>query len=242
MPKMMPSASSVMSGHTIAAMPVATQMTPSTANIHQLRAICGTSVNMPRTLGRARMTPPHPDRAMPAHTAAAQSWPMANLIAIAYPDEATAREVLNTLARLQTEKSIELEDAVIVTCNQDGKVKLHQSSKTAAMGATGGALWGGLIGLIFLAPLLGMAVGAAAGGAAGALTDVGVDDKFMKDLGSKLEPGKAALIVLVQRSTPDKVLPEIAHFPGEIIQSSLSNEAEEELQKAIASERTATAV
>jgi uncharacterized membrane protein len=167
---------------------------------------------------------------------------MANLIAIAYPDEATAREVLNTLARLQTEKSIELEDAVIVTRNQDGKVKLHQSSKTAAMGATGGALWGGLIGLIFLAPLLGMAVGAAAGGAAGALTDVGVDDKFMKDLGSKLEPGKAALIVLVQRSTPDKVLPEIAHFPGEIIQSSLSNEAEEELQKAIASERTATAV
>src|SRR3954447_15292199 len=90
---------------------------------------------------------------------------MANLIAIAYPDESTAREVLNTLARLQTEKSIELEDAVIVTRNQDGKVKLHQTSKTAAMGATGGALWGGLIGLIFLAPLLGMAVGAAGGGA-----------------------------------------------------------------------------
>ena len=167
---------------------------------------------------------------------------MANLIAIAYPDEATAREVLTTLARLQTEKSIELEDAVIVTRNQDGKVKLHQTSKTAAMGATGGALWGGLIGLIFLAPLLGMAVGAAAGGAAGALTDVGVDDKFMKDLGSKLEPGKAALIVLVQRSTPDKVLPEIAQFPGEIIQSSLSNEAEEQLQKAIASEKTAATV
>src|SRR3954447_22223960 len=168
MPKMMPSASSVMSGHTIAAMPVATQMTPSTANIHQLRAICGTSVNMPRTLGRARMTPPHPDRAMPAHTAAAQSWPMANLIAIAYPDEATAREVLNTLARLQTEKSIELEDAVIVTRNQDGKVKLHQTSKTSARGAPGGALWAGWIVRFSLGPLLGMAVGGAAGGAAGA--------------------------------------------------------------------------
>jgi len=48
------------------------------------------------------MTPPHPDRAMPGHTEVPESGRMANLIAVAYPDEATAREVLNTLARLQT--------------------------------------------------------------------------------------------------------------------------------------------
>ncbi len=176
---------------------------------------------------------------MTDHTALAESGAMSNLIAVAYKDEATAREVLGVLSRLQVERSIELEDAVIVTRNQDGKVKLHQSTKTAAAGATGGALWGGLIGLIFFAPLLGMAVGAAAGGAAGALTDVGVDDRFMKDLGTKLEPGKAALIVLVHRSTPDKVLPEIAQFEGEIIQSSLSDEAEAQLQDAMASARAA---
>ena len=164
---------------------------------------------------------------------------MANLIAVAYPDKATAQEVLATLARLQKEHSIELEDAVVVTRDQDGKVKLHQTTRTAAAGATGGALWGGLIGLLFLAPLLGMAVGAAAGGAAGALTDVGVDDKFMKELGTKLEPGGAALIVLVSRSTPDKVLPEISKYEGHIIQSSLSDEAETQLQDAIAGERAA---
>jgi uncharacterized membrane protein len=179
------------------------------------------------------MTPPHPHRAMPGHTAGFDSGGMSNLIAVAYKDEATAREVLSTLARLQTEHALELEDAVIVTRNPDGKVKLHQTTKTAAAGATGGALWGGLIGLIFFAPLLGMAVGAAAGGAAGALTDVGVDDRFMKDLGAKLEPGKAALIVLVSRSTPDKVLPEISHFEGEVIQSSLSDEAETQLRDAL---------
>jgi uncharacterized membrane protein len=164
---------------------------------------------------------------------------MANLIAVAYPDEATAKEVLATLARLQTERSIELEDAVVVTRDQDGKVKLHQSTKLAAAGATGGALWGGLIGLIFLAPLLGMAVGAAAGGAAGALTDVGVDDRFLKDLGEKLEPGGAALIVLVHRSTPDKVMPEISRFGGEVIQSSLSDEAEQRLRAALESREAA---
>ena len=112
-------------------------------------------------------------------------------------------------------------------------MKLHQTNKLVAGGAAGGALWGGLIGLIFFVPLLGMAVGAATGAATGALADVGVDDNFMKDLGAKLESGGAALIVLVRSSTNDKVLPEIAHFGGEVIQTSLDNEAEERLRHAL---------
>jgi uncharacterized membrane protein len=165
---------------------------------------------------------------------------MANLIAIAYPSRGTAEEVLATLAQLQTERSIELEDAVIVTRDKSGKVKLHQTAKLGAAGAAGGALWGGLIGLLFLAPLLGMAVGAAAGGATGALTDVGVDDEFVKDLGTKLAPDSAALIVLVHRSTPDKVLPQISHFGGDVIQSSLTDEAEAQLRAALESRAEAT--
>ena len=109
---------------------------------------------------------------------------MSNLIAVAFDSRGTAEEVMGTLGRLQKEHSIELEDAVIVTRDDKGKVKLHQSNKLAAAGAAGGALWGGLIGLIFFVPLFGMAIGAATGAATGALTDVGVDDKFMKDLGT----------------------------------------------------------
>ena len=75
-----------------------------------------------------------------------------------------------------------------------------------------------------------MAIGAATGAAAGALTDVGVDDNFMKDLGAKLKPGGAAVIVLIHRSTPDKVLPEIAQFGGDVIHTSLDNEAEQRLR------------
>ena len=110
-----------------------------------------------------------------------------------------------------------------------------------AGGAVGGALWGGLIGLIFFVPLLGMAVGAATGAATGALTDVGVDDNFMKDLGTKLEAGGAALILLVRSATTDKVLPEIAHFGGEVIQTSLDSEAEARLRHVLES-RDAAAV
>ncbi len=158
---------------------------------------------------------------------------MSNLVAIAYPDVDTAQEVMATLGRLQVERSIELEDAVIVTREEDGKVKLHQARSTTGVGAAGGALWGGLIGLLFLAPLLGMAVGAATGAVTGKLTDVGVDDSFLKELGEKLEPGMAAVIVLVHRSTPDKVIPAVREYGGTVLQSSLDNEAEARLREAL---------
>jgi len=161
---------------------------------------------------------------------------MSNLIAIAYPDLGAAQSVASELGQLTKEKSIQLDDMVVVERRPDGKVKLHQSMSTAGAGAAGGALWGGLIGLIFLAPLLGMAVGAAAGGAAGALTDVGVDDNFVKNLGAQLQSGGAAVVVLVRQSTPDKVLPRISQYGGEVIQSSLDNETEAHLQEALSAQ------
>ena len=158
---------------------------------------------------------------------------MSNLIAVAYPDVATAQNVSDELRQLMKEQSIVLDDMVVVERRPDGKIKLHQGS-TAAAGAAGGALWGGLIGLIFLVPLFGMAIGAATGAAAGALTDVGVDDKFLKTLGEKLGEGGGAVVVLVRQSTPDKVLPRISKFGGEVIQSSLDNETEARLEAALA--------
>jgi uncharacterized membrane protein len=158
---------------------------------------------------------------------------MSNLIAIAYPDEATAQEVAATLKELQKEKTIQMEDLVIAVREGSGKIKLRQSVSTAGAGAAGGALWGGLIGLIFLMPFLGMAIGGAAGAAGGAATDYGIDDKFMKELGDKLPVGGAALFVLVQHSTPDKVLPRISQYGGEVVHTSLPTETEQTLQEAL---------
>jgi uncharacterized membrane protein len=163
---------------------------------------------------------------------------VSNLVAIAYDDLGTAQQVVTNLGRAQAAHEIELDDLVIVERRGDGKVKLHQPSMAGA-GAAGGALWGGLIGLIFLMPLFGMAIGAASGAAAGAATDAGVDDKFMKELGEKLQPGGAAVFVLVSQSTPDKVLPRISQYGGEVIHSSLSEHAEETLQEALSERATA---
>ena len=167
---------------------------------------------------------------------------MSDLIAIAYPDKNTAEQVRERLLQLTAEHSIELEDAVIVDRDENGKVKLHQVHSPAARGAMGGAVWGGLIGLLFLAPLLGMAVGAAAGGASGALVDVGINDDFMRDLGHKLPNGGAALIVLVRKVTPDKVLPRISEYGGEVLQTSLDDESEVRLREVLESRQAAGAV
>jgi uncharacterized membrane protein len=157
---------------------------------------------------------------------------MSDLVAIAYPDLATAQEVTANAARAQQGHLLELDDMVIIERRDDGKVKLHQPS-LAGSGAASGALWGGLIGLIFFMPLFGMAIGAAAGGAAGAVSDYGIDDKFMKELGEQLEPGGAAVLLLVRQASEDKILPNIK-VEGRIIQTSLDDEAEQRLAEALA--------
>jgi len=158
---------------------------------------------------------------------------MSTLIAIAYPEAQTAERVRAEMIQATKEHLVQLEDAVVVEHQADGKIKLHQGMSTAGAGAAGGALWGGLIGLLFLAPLIGMAIGAASGAAAGKMTDVGVDDGFMKELGAKVPAGGAALIVLGRSGAPDKVLERLAPFGGEVIQTSLNDEEEARLRSAL---------
>jgi uncharacterized membrane protein len=86
---------------------------------------------------------------------------------------------------------------------------------------------------MFLNPLLGLAVGATAGAVSGALTDVGVDDNFMKQLAATMNPGSSALFVLVRRATPDKVLDEIKGTGGKVLKTSLSHDDEAKLQAAL---------
>jgi uncharacterized membrane protein len=157
---------------------------------------------------------------------------MANLIAVSYPDRATAEQVRDELLEMTKEKILELDDVVVITRDSSGKIDLHQPSRAGA-GATGGALMGGLIGLLFFAPLLGMAFGAAGGALGGALSHGPVHEDFMRQLGDKLQPGKAALVVLVRKSTPDKVLPRLGNHDGQVLQTSLSDDDEAKLRAAV---------
>jgi len=159
---------------------------------------------------------------------------MSTLVVIGYDDPFKAQEVRLKLAKMQKDYLIDLEDAVVAVKDEKGKVKLHQAVNLTAAGAVSGGFWGALIGLIFLNPLLGMAVGATAGGVSGALTDVGIDDKFMKELAGDMNPNSSVLFILVRKATPDKVLEEIKGTGGHILKTSLSHEDEAKLQAALA--------
>ncbi len=160
---------------------------------------------------------------------------MSDLVVIGYDDQFKAEEVRLMLWKMQKEYLIDLEDAVVAEKNEKGKIKLHQAVNLTAAGAAGGGFWGTLIGLIFLNPLLGLAVGATAGAVSGALTDIGIDDKFMKELAESLHPKSSALFVLVRRATADKVLEELKGTGGKVLKTSLSHENETKLQAAISS-------
>ena len=155
---------------------------------------------------------------------------MSTLIVIGYNDIFKAEEVRITLIKMQRDYLIDLEDAVVAVKDPAGKVKLHQAVNLTAAGAVRGGFWGSLIGLIFLNPLLGMAVGAGAGAVSGALSDLGINDDFMKDLAATMKPGSSALFVLVRKATPDKVLEELEGTGGTVLRTSLSHEDEARLQ------------
>ena len=112
----------------------------------------------------------------------------------------------------------------------EGKVQLKQAVNLTAAGAVSGGFWGLLIGTLFFVPLVGAAVGAASGALGGALSDIGVDDDFMRQLGETLQPKTSALFVLARKYTPDKVLEEIAPYGGKVLQTSLSKDEESQLQ------------
>jgi uncharacterized membrane protein len=155
---------------------------------------------------------------------------MSSLIAVGFKDEFTADAVVLELRKLQKEHLIDLEDAAIVIRDKDGKVKIKQTQELTTAGALSGGFWGLLFGFIFFNPLLGWAVGAIAGGISGALTDLGIDDNFIREVGSTIEPSTSAIFVLVRRATPDKVLADLSRFEGKVLKTSLSNEDEAKLQ------------
>jgi len=158
---------------------------------------------------------------------------MSDLVVISFEDEHTAFEMRAALAKLQKEYLIEMEDVVVVTKNDKGKVKLHQAVNLTAAGAVGGAFWGMLIGMIFLNPLVGAAVGAGAGAMSGKLRDIGISDNFMKELAETLRNDTSALFVLVRKVTPDKVLEELKGFKGKVLKTSLTKDKEEELRQVL---------
>lgn len=172
---------------------------------------------------------------------------MSELVCIAFNDSSTADRVLNELRALESDYVLDLEDAVIVVRDQDGKVHLKQCvdvfGGATTHGVALGMLWGGLMGLLFMNPLAGLLGSLAGGAGAGAITnaaneygllsDYGIPDNFIRDLGSTIKRGTSAIFLLIRSIDEGKVLSRISQYEGTILKTSLNKDQEEKLRAAL---------
>lgn len=166
---------------------------------------------------------------------------MSRLLVLGVDSPQTAEKLLDLASDLAKQQLLDLADAAWVQRTNDGKVKLHQSVNLTPMmagsGAATGALWGTLIGLLFLNPLAGAAVGAGVGAGtgaiAGSLSDIGVSDDLIREIGQTLEPGKAAVFFLARNATVDRVIDAIRPYNPKVIQTNLSRDSERDLIEAL---------
>jgi uncharacterized membrane protein len=161
---------------------------------------------------------------------------MADLVVIGYPDETTARVAHTKVQQLQSEYIID-GSAAVLTKGADGKVQVETPTGAVAAGSATGALWGGLIGLLFFVPIGGLIVGGLMGALMGKVADMGIDDEFRKKVQGVMKEGSSALVLIFSKVTPDKALAALKPYGGEVLRTSLTKEAEEEITKALAGAR-----
>lgn len=157
---------------------------------------------------------------------------MATLTVLKFDTADKADQALASLQELRKQHVVSIADAVVVSWPQGRKApRTKQSVNTTGVGALSGTFWGMLIGLIFMMPLLGAALGAAAGALGGSLTDIGIDDDFIRDVRNQVKEGTSALFLLSATEAPDRVAEQLSQFNPTLVSTNVSREQEETLRE-----------
>lgn len=158
---------------------------------------------------------------------------MSVLIAILYPEEKVADEVLEAVEKLAHEGHIDIEDACAVVKDNQGKIHLHQENDLSLFGAVAGLALGTFFGWFIWLPYLGVP-GAILGALAGRVSDRGINDNYMKDLGKEMNPQTSALFVLLRSTSAEVALQQLAPYGGRIFHTSLTKSEELDLETRLA--------
>jgi uncharacterized membrane protein len=159
---------------------------------------------------------------------------VADLIAIGYDDEETASRAAEEVYRLERELIVDSEAVAVIVRDKEGKIKVTTNHHPVAQGFTWGMFWGALFGLIFFVPLFGIVLGGAFGALFGAIEKAGIDAQFQQEVRDMVKPGTSALFLIVDKVTTDKALEALSKYGGKVLKSSLSADAERQIQEALA--------
>lgn len=162
-----------------------------------------------------------------------------DLIVITFDDEDEAVKVLDAMQSMRKEPLLKLEQAVVVTKDQAGKVRLRQTRDLAAGGTVAGeSVLSLLAGLIF-GRSFGIVWGIDVGKAVRDLTGYGFDENFLTAVDKTMENNSSAIMFLVRRdstSDPNEVLKVLTLFRGKIHQTTLSPQTEAYLEQVLETE------
>src|SRR5438477_2210122 len=118
----------------------------------------------------------------------------------AFGTEDEAGVALKDFQTMDREGSIDLIDAAVVVHNENDKVTFKETADPSGKKwAKRGAIAGGLVGLIFPPTILASAaVGAGAGGIWGKVSDKGISDDELRQIGESIPPGSSAIIAVAE--------------------------------------------
>jgi uncharacterized membrane protein len=157
---------------------------------------------------------------------------MSQLVVITFDNPDDAGNALKSLRQIEKSGRLKLVDTAVIVKDAEGKT--HVKNEVSS-GTETGAVIGGILGpfLFFAFPLAGIAIGAGAGALIGKVFDTGVDQKFVKDVQAALEPNHSALFVVGDAGDRNAVLAALRPYKGEVYQTTLSTELEEQLREAL---------
>jgi uncharacterized membrane protein len=158
---------------------------------------------------------------------------MSDLIVVAFEHFDDARSAMRELREIEDQNQIKFEDTAIVERMPDGKLQVRNELTGATeTGAAVGAFVGAF--LMFFFPVVGLALGAAGGAAVGAMLKTGVEKSFVDEVKDKLSPGRSALFLVIKQGSADVLIAALEPFKGEVIQTNLEADTEEELRRVLA--------
>ena len=158
---------------------------------------------------------------------------MADLIAIGYPDQATADAAAEEARQLARDLIIQPDAIAVIVRDEEGGYHVHTNHHLVGGGATWGMFWGLLFGLLFFIPVFGMAIGAGMGALMGKLSKTSIDKQFQDQVRDLLKPGTSALFLMLEKVTPDKAVEAMSKYGGTVLKTSLSKQDEQDLQEAL---------
>jgi uncharacterized membrane protein len=149
------------------------------------------------------------------------------LVAFVYSDPFRAAEVMATLDRLRPEHSATLNDAVCITRDPLGNVKLRYAL-CPVRSTSDVRFWRELIEVLVSDQPAGAPAAPGAPGKAGPElvrarpSGYGIDGSFSAALRARLTPGTSAVFVLVRDVTSDRLVPHLSAFGGDILRTPLA--------------------